>query len=240
MKIKSGNALISEFLMKQFKFEAINKDSHNKNNIVYIVNCLSACKIELMDRREYYRARRVSVDSPGITYINGVPINGFTAEESGLAPKEKCKVGRANDEKEQVLYVSEDEETAVKEVRTPNSDYASVATCLVEKDIKVFDFSPYTEQELERYVATSGLGKEDTIESRVMLFILLQRILTLQEYSEYDYLISRHFNSIIKEHFPHVSGIKYVSQFTGKINYALWDENKYLMFTNGHITVNNY
>ena len=239
MKIRTDKALVSDLIMKHFEFDAIKGRKHSENNTEYIMRCLLSCKIEIMEHKEYYRARRVYDGSQGIIYKNGIPQNGFSPVESGVAPIQLCKPGRANDASEQVLYISEDEETAIKEVRTPKYDYASVASCLVENDIRVFDFSPYTECELESYVASSTFCDEDEIVSKAMFFIKIQRILTLEEYSDCNYKISRDFVKILKEKFPSVSGIKYISHFTGKINYALWDENKFLVFSNGTIMVSN-
>ena len=95
----------------------------------------------------------------------------------------------------------------------------------------IFNFSPYTEKELETYVSSSQLCDEDGIISKVMLFVKIQQILTLEEYAQKDYQISRDLVKIIKQKFPDVSGIKYISHFTGKSNYALWDDNKYLEFS---------
>ena len=225
--------------MKHFEFDAIKGREHSASNIDFIVSCLLACEIEIMEYKKYYRARRIYADSQEIEFLDGIPQNGFCADKSGLAPIHLCVAGRVNDSNEQVLYISEDEETTIKEVRTPKFAYASVASCLVDKEIKVFNFSPYTEKELETYVSSSQLCDEDGIISKVMLFVKIQQILTLEEYAQKDYQISRDLVKIIKQKFPDVSGIKYISHFTGKSNYALWDDNKYLEFSSGKVMVCN-
>ena len=233
MKIRTDKALISDLIMKSFEFDIIKGRVHNPGNIDFIMNCLLSCKIDVMEYKKYYRARRIYADSQEIEFLNGIPQNGFCSDKSGVAPIHLCMPGRANDSKEQVLYISEDEKTAIKEVRTPKFDFASVASCLVDKEIRVFDFSPFTEKELETYVSTSKLGDREEIISKTLLFIKMQRILTLEEYAENNYIISRELVKIIKQGFPDVSGIKYISHFTGKNNYALWDDNKYLEFSDG-------
>ena len=238
MKISTNKALVADLIIQHFEFDAIKKRQHNESNIEYITHCLLACKTKVMEHKNYYRARRIYKDSKGICFISGIPQNGFSSVESGVAPELYCKPGRANDEGEQVLYISEDVETAVKEVRTPIKDYVSVASSFVQNNIEVFDFSPYTETDLTQYVRTSGLGDDNEVVSNAMLFIKLQRMLTMESYDECEYIISRDLVRIIKEKFPNVSGIKYVSHFTGKNNYALWDENKFMLFSDG-IVVHN-
>lgn len=239
LKIRTDKALLSSLIIKHFEFDAINNREHKERELEYIMSCLLSCKRVLMDHKEYYRARRIYGESHGIFWANGIPQNGYSSSESGVAPAQFCKSGRVNDKYEQVLYISEDVQTAIKEVRTPLYEYASVASCMVENDICVFDFSPYTEEELEKYALTSEIGKDDELISKVMLFIKIQRILTLEEYSEYDYKISRDLVQVIKKGFPEISGIKYISHFTGNVNYALWDENKFLIFSEGNVVVNN-
>ena len=124
-------------------------------------------------------------------------------------------------------------------MQTPEFDYASVATCTVDKAIRVFDFSPYSNEELMGYINTSQMAEEDEVFSKGMLFIEMQRILTLKEYSDYEYVVSRNLVKVIKDNYLDVSGIKYVSHYTGKCNYALWDDNKFIRFSPGTIMLND-
>ena len=150
MKIHTREAIATMLDMEQFKFEAINK-IHKDDNLNAIKKCLDLCKTVCLEDKLYYRARNIFSTSNGITFCEGVPQNGYNEEESGVAPIESCNYGRVNDKYEQVLYISEDEETTIKEVRTKVGEYVSVATCKFTDSIIVFDFSPYSEEQLSDY-----------------------------------------------------------------------------------------
>lgn len=68
--------------------------------------------------------------------------SGYDAENS-LSPKNKniIKAGRANPEKIGYLYLSEDVETSIKEIRPSIKSRISVATVKILKDFKLFDIS---------------------------------------------------------------------------------------------------
>lgn len=66
---------------------------------------------------------------------------GFDAEESTAPPKEFVSSGRANPAHIRYLYLSEDSVTPVYEVRPIVGQDVSVAKFVLQKDIKVFDFS---------------------------------------------------------------------------------------------------
>lgn len=237
MKISTVEALFAELSMNQFEFESV-KGLHKARNIGLIKECLAECKIVMLPKGKYYRARKIEENSDGIFYRNGVPLNGFSSERSGVAPAVKCGAGRANDFYEQVLYVAEDLKTARMEVRPPKDSYVSVAYCDICNSIDVFDFSPYSEIELENYFKEYKDEMEDDCVSRIMMYIRIQRILTLPEYSENEYIISRDLVRLIKMSYPRVSGMVYISHFTGKKNVALWDDNKYIKFSDGELTLN--
>ena len=234
MIINTSEAIATMLDMKQFKFEAIN-NVHKEDNIKAIKQCLDLCKVVCLEDRLYYRARNIFPDSKGIIFCEGVPQNGYNEKDSGVAPIDYCNYGRANDKYEQVLYISEDAETTIKEVRTEVGYYVSVATCKFEGLIKVFDFSPYSEKQLSDYIISSELSKKQGGKSLIYMYMEIQRILTLPEYSENEYVVSRDLVRIIKEQYPDISGIIYSSQFTGKKNIAVWDENKFVSFTEGKV-----
>ena len=239
MRIKTEEAVFAMLEMQQFKFESVHQ-THKENNLLAICKCLEGCKVIDLDKEIYYRARRIYEDSEGIFFRDEIPQNAFDSKGSGVAPIDNCKCGRANAPCEQVLYVAEDIETAIKEVNTPVGMYASVATCRFDRGIKVFDFSPYSEKQLQEYIENSALSKSDAGRSQCWMFMEMQRIMTLPEYSESEYIISRELVRIIKEQYPKVSGIKYISHFTGGTNVAIWDDNKFVPFTEGTIVMGEF
>ena len=130
-KIKTYEAVFAWLEMQRFKFESV-KQLHDEKNLRNICKCFDACKIGNLENTFYYRARRIFPGSDGIRFCDGIPQNGFDSKQSGVAPAQQCKVGRANDVCEQVLYVAEDIKTALEEVRTPIGEYASIATCIFD------------------------------------------------------------------------------------------------------------
>ncbi len=234
MKIKTTEALFSHLEMMQFVFES-KEQMHKPENLLLMGKCLDACSIIALSSNTYYRARRIYGDSEGIIFCNGVPQNGFASKNSGVAPVKNCEFGRANDKYEQVLYVAEDEETTIQEVQTPIGGYASVATCRFVGSPKVFDFSPYTEEQLQVYVKDSNLPDASDGISQIWMYMEMQRILTLPEYSEDNYIVSRELIKIMKEKYPDVSGIMYASHYTGKKNVSIWDNNKFVTFSDGEV-----
>ena len=229
MKINTREALLAELQMKQFKFEAFN-EQNKENSILNIINTIKKCDIVLLKKGKWYRARKIPNNDKNIIYNDsGIPIGGYNSEQSGIAPARYISEGRANDKNEQVLYVAEDKNIALKEIKADKNSYVSLAYCIFNKDIRLLDFSPYSNNELEEY--TKNQFNEDKDK---WIFVEIQRILTLPEYSENQYIISRELVRLIKDKI-NVSGMLYISHYTGKKNVAIWDDNKYEDFSVGEV-----
>lgn len=230
MKISTNDALIGELLIKQFKFETY-EHANKHSNIEYILRCLDKCNKLSIPQNKWYRARTIKQNDPDIIYDeHEIPMRGYLSEKSGVAPAQYTDYGRANDKFEQVLYVAEDEKTAQKEVRANIGTYVSIASCKFTNNVTLIDFSPYTESQLSDYPNANFADSQ----ANAYIFIQLQRILTMPEYSQDDYIISRNLVKLIKENIA-VSGMIYISRFTGKRNIAIWDEHKYAKFTDGYL-----
>lgn len=65
---------------------------------------------------------------------------GYDAIGSGAPPMEKASAGRCNPENVVFLYASNDPETAVAEIRPYIKDSISIATLIINKDLKLVDF----------------------------------------------------------------------------------------------------
>ena len=66
---------------------------------------------------------------------------GYNSKDSSIPPAEKINDGRANPRYICYLYLSEDEETPVYEVRPMNSAIVSVAKFKLKKNLKLYDFT---------------------------------------------------------------------------------------------------
>lgn len=230
MNINTCEALLAKFQIMQFNFESLNAPN-KENNILKIISSLKKCRIVTLEKKEkWYRARKIQNNDENIIYNEvGIPIRGYNSEQSGVAPARYISEGRANDKNEQVLYVAEDQNTALKEIKTVKDSYVSLSYCILNKDISLLDFSPYSNNELEGYANNQFNDGVDK-----MIFVEMQRILTLSEYSENEYVISRELVRLIKENIK-VSGMLYISHYTGKKNIAIWDEHKFITFSEGKV-----
>lgn len=230
MKINTCEALLGQLQIMQFMFESKNQDN-KQDNISYILSCLNQCDRVAIPEKKWYRARMINKNDKDMIYNEkGIPLRGYLSDKSGVAPAEYINPGRANDRYEQVLYIAEDEETTQKEIRADIGTYISVASCNFQNDVTLMDFSPYTEQQLSDY---ADINFNDS-QMNAYMFIQIQKILTMPEYSENEYIISRKLVKCIKENVD-VSGILYISHFTGKKNIAIWDDNKFTEFTDGSL-----
>ena len=89
----------------------------------------------------------------GTTFYRGriTPHNGFCVSEMGAPPHEKASAGRANAPGVSCLYIANDVETTIHEVRAGAFDYVSVGKFELLEDIIVVDLklidkiSPFTE-----------------------------------------------------------------------------------------------
>ncbi len=229
MNINTDEAVLAKLQMMQFNFESLN-GQNKESNILSIISILKKCRIVTLKKKKWYRARKIQNNDKNIIYNEvGIPIRGYNPEQSGVAPARYISEGRANDKNEQVLYVAEDQNTALKEIKADKDSYVSLSHCILNKNIRLLDFSPYSNNELEKYANNQfndGIDK--------MIFVEIQRILTLQEYSENEYIISRKLVRLIKENIE-VSGMLYISHYTGKKNIAIWDEHKFTTFSEGKV-----
>jgi RES domain-containing protein len=82
-----------------------------------------------------YRARRGF--EPG-EYGERVP---FLGNDLAAPPVEKALAGRANTERQRVLYCADQEKTAIAEVRPPLGYYVSVGTLKLEREARILDLT---------------------------------------------------------------------------------------------------
>lgn len=83
----------------------------------------------------FYRARR------GFNSGEYGERQPFQSDEIGAPPSEKARAGRANVERQRVLYCADQEPTAVAEVRPARGYYVSVAILRLNREIKILDLT---------------------------------------------------------------------------------------------------
>lgn len=239
MKIKSADAVFSELYNMQYKFNVYNGKPCDEVAQIY-KKIIENVPIIQLHNQYLYRARTIDKErdvnvGKGIYLINNRLYGGFNEKESGIAPKEKCAPGRLNRQGEQVLYLAEDRNTTLCEMRAKTGEMISVAQFFSAEPIKVIDFSRYKKEEYEDLFSDeiiSFFSKEYGC-SVYQTYLNIQKYLTMPDFRKDNYIIS---NSLIDafRSMPAL-GIKYISYYTGKANIALWNLKNEIQFINSGI-----
>ena len=130
-KYLSDHSIIQIYSWEEFKNKIKNENRfhHNIFNIEKFHTVLTCLIGYYQKDTAFYRAR-ISPTS-----------NGFPLKEMSAPPKEFTTAGRANSEGIRVLYLSNSEETALREVRAITHDYVSIGKFKLKNDITIIDFS---------------------------------------------------------------------------------------------------
>lgn len=150
--------------------------------------------------------------------------DGFSREEMFAPPKGKRRAGRINPEEMSVLYLSDEELTAIHEIRANKYDYVSIGTFINRKDIKIVDFtqidklSPFLyEQEIEFFAVNRQVLKE-----------IAEDVAKPLRRSDglIEYLPTQYISEYIKS--TGCDGVGYMSTVRGQgLNIAVFDESKF-------------
>jgi hypothetical protein len=101
----------------------------------FIAEELAESEEALREGTAFFRAR------PGFTLDENEERLPWSRAEIGAPPSEKAKAGRANTEGQRVLYVADQEKTAVSEIRPALGFYVSVADLTLRRDCRVLDLT---------------------------------------------------------------------------------------------------
>lgn len=238
-KINTGEALFTLLNIEQFSFESLNGYPKEKNQELFqqIVNYMPLTEIK---SGTYFRSRKINEhdgEDTGIIRKNGLPISGYNAKYSGVAPIQAIREnGRVNRIGEQVLYLAENIETSCKELKTDKTDYISVSECTLGNKIKVMDFTITVSDGLANQFSNATLQyfKQNYSVDIRAFYIGIKKYLTSPSYKDQNYVIPLNFLDIAKKR-NDISGVKYNSFYTDNYNIALWDENKNSKCTNGKV-----
>ena len=140
---------------------------------------------------------------------------GFNSADSGVPPVECASPGRLNPEKIRYLYLAEDSQTAIYEVRPTIGQHVSVATFKVVDDIKIYNLAKDIKAE-ER--STPGID-----------YVLYDEI--QKRFSEpntgypYKYIPTQYLGELIKQ--MGFDGVRFKSSLKkGGNNIVLFDDKK--------------
>lgn len=145
--------------------------------------------------------------------------DGFTAKNMGAPPPNLISAGRANSSGISCLYLSDDINTTIHEIRARDLDYVSIGYFYLKRDIRVVDISymdnlsPFATNEFEWFAINIGHLREIANQ--------IAKPLRRQD-SVLDYLPAQYISDFVK----HIGydGIKYKSTLTEGNNYAIFNE----------------
>lgn len=147
-------------------------------------------------------------------------IDGFSKKEMGSPPANLVTAGRANSEGISCLYLADNVDTTIHEIRARDLDYISVGSFQLKKDIKIVDLtkldklSPFLDVYDPIWFATN-INHLRKIESEIA------KPLRRQD-SVLDYLPTQYISDFVK-HIGY-SGIKYKSTLSSGNNFAVFSE----------------
>lgn len=157
-----------------------------------------------------YRARVIQLTDQD-KIINTIPFIGFGKKDSFVPPPENYRLipdGRMNPKYIRYLYISEDSDTAIYEVKPTISAWISVAKIRCNECLKICDLS---------MANTQGSTYENELLDMIIKDISSP---TIQNDTE-QYLSTQYISEYIKN--LHFDGIKYKSSLNGGNNYTIFN-----------------
>lgn len=171
--------------------------------------------VEVVSPRDYlYRARN-GHDNDKDQPWKRIP---YIGNEIGSPPFIRCDQGRANRTYVSFLYLAEDENTAINEIRPMPSDFVSIGCFQANSDIKIFSLAHHNI--LRSSESDTTLDALRNISSLNNLFSM-----PTGSNNKHIYLATQLFTEIlVSEGFD---GICFNSSFTGKKNYAIFNPSHF-------------
>lgn len=149
---------------------------------------------------------------------------GFTKDEMGQPPIGKRKPGRVNPEGIGVLYLTSDEQTALREVRASAFDYVTIGKFKLLKDIRVVDISGLNC--ISPAVYSSSI---ESLAANMEIFSDIAKEIAKplrRNDSSLEYLPTQFITEFIKS--KGYAGVSYTSTMgTGGVNIAAFDETMF-------------
>lgn len=140
---------------------------------------------------------------------------GYDATGSGAPPADNASSGRLNPEKIRYLYLAEDPETAVYEVRPTIGQHVSVATFKTKKELKIYD--------LAREIKPQEGENSDN--DYLLFNVIRQRFSEPNSGDTIKYLPTQYLGEIIKQ--MGYDGLRFNSSLKKDgINVVLFDDKK--------------
>lgn len=140
---------------------------------------------------------------------------GYNASGSGAPPADNVSSGRLNPKKIRYLYLAEDPETAVYEVRPTIEQHVSVATFKTKEELKIYDLAREIKPQEGEY----------TDKDYALFDVIRKRFSEPNSGDSFKYLPTQYLGEIIKQ--MEFDGIRFNSSLKkGGINIVLFDDKK--------------
>ena len=203
------NCILKTYDWKDFVYfiKYTNRFHSNHINLEILKTICDNLKIELKKDAILYRGR-ISES------------NGFSKNEMGAPPAKLVTAGRANSQGISCLYLADNINTTIHEIRARDLDYISVAAFKLKKELKIVDLtrmdklSPFSADYDLIWFATN-IDNLRKIEKEIATPLRRQDSLL-------DYLPTQYISDFVK----HIGydGIKYRSTLSSGNNFAIFNE----------------
>ena len=161
---------------------------------------------------------------------------GFLQSQMGQPPAGKRRAGRVNPEGIGVLYLTSDEETALREVRASAFDYVTIGIFKLKKDINVVNISALNS--ISPAVYSSGI---ESLAANIKVFSDMAKEIAKplrRNDSPLEYLPTQYITEFIKS--KNYSGVSYTSTMgTGGTNIAVFDESLFECVAVHNVEIND-
>lgn len=202
---------LKEFLSDTFKNITAKKPSDNVGNINEYYNMYLAAIIMAVEK-DGTRGKKI-IDA--YNKWQKKRFKGYNSSDSGAPPADVGSAGRINPEKIRYLYLAEDPETAIYEIRPAIGQYVSVATFKTKEEIKIYDLA----QEIK-------LQGEETLDIDYLLFKEIQKRFSEPNAGDaFRYFPAQYLSELIKH--MGFDGLRFKSSLkNGGTNVVLFDDKK--------------
>jgi len=153
---------------------------------------------------------------------------GFKADDSGAPPANIGSAGRINPERIRYLYLAEDPETAIYEVRPTIGQHVSVAFFKTVDEVKIYDLARVNKPQ----------EGEESENDYALFDIIQQRFSEPNTGDTFRYLPTQYLSELIKQ--MGFDGLRFKSSLKkGGINVVLFDDKKCKVVSSDMVKVGN-
>ena len=202
---------LREFLSDVFKASDKKKVSGTKDNIKEYFHMQLATVMLAVDKATPRGEEVVKAYNKW----NRKRFKGYDSSGSGAPPRDHATLGRLNPQRISYLYLAEDPDTAIYEVKPTIGQHVSVATFTTKEEIKIYDLVKDADPQEEKR----------TNDDYSLFSVIQQRFSEPNTGDSFRYLPTQYLGEIIKQ--LGFDGIRFKSSLkNGGVNVVLFDTKK--------------